>query len=88
MRREAEGTQACTCSIEMMIEVERSWLLRGGRSQVAVSKRLKLCGVLVTVQLTCSMTRATDEYFVFAVSIATVHRDDESLMKLDNGCLA
>lgn len=56
MRCEAEGAQACTCSTEMMIEVERSWLLRGGRSQAAVSKRLKLCGMLVTVQLTCSMT--------------------------------
>lgn len=49
MRREAEGAQVCTCSIALMIEVERSWLLMGGRSQAAVSKRLKLCSVLVTV---------------------------------------
>lgn len=56
MRGEAEGAQACTRSIEMMIEVERSRVLRGGRSQAAVSNRLKLCGMLVTVQLTCSMT--------------------------------
>lgn len=68
MRHKAEGAQACTCSIEMMIEVERSWLLRGGRSQAAVSKRLKLCGMLVTAQLTCSMTLATDECFVFLLS--------------------
>lgn len=68
MRGDAEGAQACTCSIEMMIEVERSWQLRGGRSQDAVSERLKLCGVLGTVQLTCSMTCATDECFVVLLS--------------------